>query len=791
MKSSLATYFNIIRWLTPVIAIILASFAGPAHAQIPTAPRFVQHRGQDGRIYLCRLRRQRLEVGVFERGRFRSITQLIRRATSRSGGASAIVKLWQKRQQIGARACQTNANPPGSDPGDSPLPTPPSNAPDETATPSPTASSSPAIAPTATFTPTALPTFAQRLEAVWPEYHGSNVTIPFGVDYRLPSAQEFAETQAIIASHPNLARPRIHANAARLDAIRTTLLANSDAIMQDYYDRILLHTQYNLIQPGWSIAACNTNDADAMLNWSRARFWNLEYLTLVYRLNVNITPQFRAQVLSRAKDELASTAACGSYFQDNSSAHVAATAMRAMALGYDWLYDELSAAERAQIEYALKVKGLDQYRIRFEDGCPSPWGACAGTKRFWQYSGGNMLGVSASGAGYAALALYGSYDVDVSELLTYSRITITNGLSRAFSPDGGFSEGPDYLRYLLDFVLGLKVSLDNVFGTDFGIGEIPGLSLSYRYLLASGGLGSEQMNFADSTALLHATPELFLLAALNSNPTIASYNEILGIDRSPPSQWERQEPRALLYRSVTGSGLLSSLPNVSWFEAIHEYYASSDISDPDALAIAISGGSNGWVHAEHLDQLAIGLRFKRQSFGRIAGYGQIGTDEYSTVMFDDRQQIDRDKSALEIVSNNPNEPFAVLKSYPNYSAVQSHRRGVRLLDSERALIQDDISATNGTKVTWQFVTDGQVQISGNSALLTKNGVSIKLRVITPAVVSLSTSTVAIEAGNSASVIRFDALSSGQPLRFGVVLQGGSKIDDQSELALSALTEWWN
>ena len=787
MRVVISNYFKALSLFT---VIILGVFAATSQAQIPQAPKLWSARGQDGRKYLCTLKSSRLLVGVRVGSRFVLISQLIRR----SAANATQTKLWKRRLKIALAACQNASTPPGeSTPDNSNDPKKPDLPGDIVPTPSvtPTMTATPTITASPTITPTATQTYAQHLEPSWPEFHGSTVTIPFGVDYRLPTSQEFAETQAAINALNNPARPRIHANAARLAAIRATLLAHSDDILDDYYRRILLHTQYNLITSNWSIPSCNTANANEMLTWARDRFWNLEYLTLVYRLDVNITPQFRAQVLARAKAELASAADCGSYFQDNSTAHVAATAMRAMALGYDWLFDQLSLQERTQLEYALKVKGLDQYRLRFEDGCPNPWGACAGTKRFWQYSGGNMLGVSASGAGYAALALLGSYDVDVSELLTYSRITITNGLARAFAPDGGFSEGPDYLRYVLDFVLGLKTSLDNVFGQDFGIAQIPGLSASYRYLLASGGLGSEQLNFADATSQLHATPELFLLAALNSNPTIASYNEILGIDHSAQGYWERQEPRALLYRSLPGAGLLSSLPSVSWFKSIHEYYASSDISDPDALTIAISGGSNKWVHAEHLDQLAIGLRYKRQSFGKIAGYGQIGTDEYSTLSFDGRQQSDTDKSALAIVSDKPGDPFAVLRSYTGYSAVQSHLRGVRLLDNNRALVQDDVTALAGTRVKWQFITDAQVQLGSDWAMLTKNGVSLKLRVLAPTISTIGSSSVAIEGNSSATMISFEVISSSSPLRFAVVLQGGTKLNDSEAIELTPLTEWRN
>jgi heparinase II/III-like protein len=116
-----------------------------------------------------------------------------------------------------------------------------------------------------------------------------------------------------------------------------------------------------------------------------------------------------------------------------------AEAAVAVALGLDWLWEDLSQADRDSMVSALKSKAIVPFKAAVKD------------KAWWYTCYHNWNAVVNSGCGLAALALSDT-DEDAAEAYQLAR----TGLRRFFDalgPEGGWDEGTGYWGYAMRYVL--------------------------------------------------------------------------------------------------------------------------------------------------------------------------------------------------------------------------------------------------------------------------------------------------------------------------------------------------
>ncbi|RME95169.1 MAG: hypothetical protein D6766_03960, partial [Verrucomicrobia bacterium] len=130
-----------------------------------------------------------------------------------------------------------------------------------------------------------------------------------------------------------------------------------------------------------------------------------------------------------------------------------------LAVGYDWLYDQLRPEAREAIRQALRDKAL---RLPFET-----------RHRGWVRASNNWGQVCHGGLTTAALAIL----EDEPELAAR---TILNALQnvtvsmRAYAPKGSYPEGPGYWSYGTTYNVLLIAALESVLGSDYGLSGAPG-----------------------------------------------------------------------------------------------------------------------------------------------------------------------------------------------------------------------------------------------------------------------------------------------------------------------------
>jgi hypothetical protein len=158
----------------------------------------------------------------------------------------------------------------------------------------------------------------------------------------------------------------------------------------------------------------------------------------------------------------------------------------AVALAYDWLYDQLSEQERAVIEAALLRNVLEPALAAYDD-------------RFalWPKRRDNCTLVSNSGILIASLAVLHRYRESATRLLSKSLASSWRILD-ALSPDGAWPEGLSYWSLAIRYASLMVAALESTFDQSFGLASRPGFAQTGDFPLHAVGPSGVAFNFGDS-----------------------------------------------------------------------------------------------------------------------------------------------------------------------------------------------------------------------------------------------------------------------------------------------------
>ena len=209
----------------------------------------------------------------------------------------------------------------------------------------------------------------------------------------------------------------------------------------------------------------------------------------------------------RAWDELENV--CN--YNDWCTSHFLATAEMALAvsIGYDWLYDYLTAEQKDLLadttyEYALNPALSKNY-----------------LKNWFTWSKNNWNSICYSGVGIAAMTFSGYYTDEAAEFLKMCYEAMPVAFAN-FTPDGVYAEGPGYSQSGMDSIVNFVATSKNYLGTDYGLSEIDGfkeLGSFPVYITTPTGV----FNFGDNKDRMCFTPSLHWYAAEYESPLLSCY----------------------------------------------------------------------------------------------------------------------------------------------------------------------------------------------------------------------------------------------------------------------------
>ncbi len=423
----------------------------------------------------------------------------------------------------------------------------------------------------------------------------------------------------------------------------------------------------------------------------------------------------------------------------------------ALAIGYDWLYNELSETVRREIRQAIIEKGVS---LPFDT-----------EHNRWVQARNNWGQVCHGGLTAGALAVL-EHEPELAARTIHSALQNVTHSMQAYAPRGSYPEGPAYWAYGTSYNVLLIEVLESVLGTDFGLSRAPGFRETGQYLSLVTGPSGQFFNYSDGAARRGPEAVLFWFADRYGRPEwllgepgrLRTWIDRLDAERAA-SAAGRMLPLALLWmdREPDIQTIRTPLHWQSRGEtpiAVHR----SSWTDPDAIYIGLKGGSPSGNHGQMdigsfvldaggvrwasdlgaegyhgIESRGMDLWNRAQDSDRWTIFRQ-GNQGHNTLVIDQQPQRVSGRAMMIRFSEDSAFPHSVVDMSSVYTGqAESVLRGVALIDSQEVLIQDQLSGLRpGSRVRWGMITPGSPQVlEGSRVELRQEDSTLTLEILSP------------------------------------------------------------
>lgn len=479
-----------------------------------------------------------------------------------------------------------------------------------------------------------------------------------------------------------------------------------------------------------------------------------EFLKRIFYLSYAFRTTGKIVYADRAKVEMLTVAS----FTDWNEKHFldVGEMTTGMAIGYDWLYDQLSKKEKELIEGAIINKAL----------IPSLNNAY----NKWLYLETNWNQVCNAGMLLGAIAVYEKNPALSRSIIDRSIKSIKLPMKQ-YAPDGGYPEGYGYWEYGTNFnVLFISV-LEKLFSTDYNLLQSPGFLNTGKYYLNMLGPFGFCFNYSDcftSYPDKNISPAMFWFANKNKDRNLLHYQ----IQNSKNyhlsfSEEERLLPAALIW-SFNMS--LTNIPKPSqkmWYgTGINQVsLMRSNWNSKNAFFVGLKGGSASVSHS-HLDIGsfvfdALGERwsmdFPMQQYNELESTGinlwdlsqtserwslfRYNNFAHSTLTFNKHYQNVKGNAPLLGYSDSDEFRSTVVDLTSIYKEdIDSVQRGVAIVEEKYVLVRDEIkSGEKSALIRWTMVTPAKVNmIDAHNIELSQNRKKLLLKIVQPVNIKIKT-----------------------------------------------------
>lgn len=480
-----------------------------------------------------------------------------------------------------------------------------------------------------------------------------------------------------------------------------------------------------------------------LLGTSRELLKRVFYLSYAYRM----TGEDR--FLIKAREELVAV----SKFSSWNPSHFLDVAEMTMgvAIGYDWLYENLSPNARYIIKEAIVYKGL----------IPSQ----NSDYNWFLTSNMNWNQVCNAGMVYGALAIQEDYPDLAKEIIDRAFESLPISME-AYEPDGVYPEGYTYWRYGSTFVNLFFSAIKKAKIDDHGLLANPGFLKSGHFLKHMLTPTGGSFNWGDCPTETRLTPAMFWFAEQTNDPSILwSEKKFLETSDFSIFQENRHLPALMIWGKDIPLSSISEPKEKFWMGQGANPVAMMRTSwnDPNAIYLGFKAGTPGYVHA-HMDvgsfvMEADGVRWATdlgkviyedlESLGmNIFGSSQdaerwtifrMSTYSHNVLIIDEDQQRVDGYAKIDKYSNDEEFMFAVTDITSTYNRqVQNARRGVGIVNEKFVVIRDELDIIQSCKIRWNMVTFSTVELGINEATLTDDGKTLYLKVLGPDNIQMKT-----------------------------------------------------
>ena len=482
-----------------------------------------------------------------------------------------------------------------------------------------------------------------------------------------------------------------------------------------------------------------------LLDKSRECIRRIFFLSYAYRLTND------KKYFERAEKELLKV----SQFSDWNPSHFLDVAEMTLgvAIGYDWLYQDLSPASRDIIKEAILKKGIE----------PS----LDAKNNSWLKVTHNWNQVCNAGMTYGALAIYEDNPELASQVIDRAIGSIKLPMED-YKPDGAYGEGYGYWGYGTSFNVLFLSAIEKAFGSDFGLSNTEGFLKTATYLQNMVGSTGKTFNYSDAgSGNGGLNPAMFWFAKKTKNNSLLFTEQkyLAALDKGKVNN--RLLPATLIWGQGVATTNMSAPKQLIWFGQGVSPVAMMRTSwtSPDAIYVGFKAGSPSVNHA-HMDigsfvMDANGERWSMdfgmqeyesleskgvQLFGRTQNAQRWDVFRYnnlthSTLTFDSLLQRVDGYASITSTSDNPQFLSATTDMTTVYKGqIASAKRGVAIVNQSYVTVKEEIETLDKeTVVRWTMLTPANVKIMENgTAELSQNGKKLLLKVVQPAKIKIKT-----------------------------------------------------
>lgn len=467
-----------------------------------------------------------------------------------------------------------------------------------------------------------------------------------------------------------------------------------------------------------------------MLNTSREALYRLFMLSYAYRTTGD-------RVYSaRAEKELLAV----SRFSDWNPSHFldVAEMTTAVSIGYDWLWSALSVPTRKAVKRAILEKGL-------LPSLKTEYNSFLTRDNNWNQ-------VCNTAMAFGAAAIMENEPELARKIISRSVEGIRKPMAR-YGPDGAYPEGYGYWHYGTTYNVLLLALLDNLYGHDSGLSEIPGFKQSAYYITHMVGPGGQAFNFGDSGAGDRLNIPIFWFAQKLGDESLAKsgISQLLERKDFGYEQYTRVLPLAFIFghRFKMDSKKGKTLPRM--FVARNEApvcLMRTAWGQKDAIFAAIKGGSPSDNTHTHLDEgtfvmEASGVRWALdlgpQDYGEIEKLGislwdnsqesgrwsifRYNNFSHNVISVNDRYFNVSGNARIKNWSETPEEMKVSLDLSPMYGGLLSCAERTLSITGQKVVVLTDsiCSSDSVANLSWRMLTKAKAEVIKGGILLFQEG----------------------------------------------------------------------
>ena len=482
-----------------------------------------------------------------------------------------------------------------------------------------------------------------------------------------------------------------------------------------------------------------------LLDKSREALRRLFLLSYAWRMTRQDTYRQRAE-----KEMLAIAA-----FSDWNPSHFldVAEMTMAVAIGYDWLYNDLSPQSRATIKEAILRKGIE----------PS----LDPKNNSWLKASHNWNQVCNAGMTFGALAIYEDEPALAKQIINRALDTIVLSMGD-YGPDGAYPEGYGYWGYGTSFNVMFISAMEKAYGQDFGLSKQPGFLQTAAYMENMTGPTGRSFNYSDAGTGSELQPAMFWFANKTNNPSLLWIErERLQTAEGKSFVKNRLLPAIMVWNGGLSIDKITAPKSLAWTGNGKNPLTLMRTSwtDPNAIFVGAKGGSPSVNHA-HMDagsfvMDANGVRwamdFGMQDYNSLESKGvkiwdkgqnaqrwevfRYGNAVHNTLTINDGLQRVDGFAPIKRHGSSPDFMQTTIDLSDIYKgSLAEATRGIAIVKKAYVAVRDELKAgSTDATVRWTLLTPAAVNILGpNRAELVINGKKLLLQVQEPATITLQT-----------------------------------------------------